>query len=142
MALKTKRNEKGLQSISTTILAIANNAFSAAIGPYDNSADLYPLADVIYEPAYTTAPTADTSIDLYLQDIDIDGANDGPVPDSTYKRNYVGSFYPDSVTGAQYLSIRGIQLPPKAAFVLHNNGTGQPIPVNSALKINPYGYGD
>jgi len=141
MALQTKRIEKGLQAISTTIAAIADNAFSAALGPYNNSSDLYPLADLIYEPNYAVIPTADKSIDVYLQDIDIDAANDGPLPDSTYKQKYIGSFYPDAVTGAQYLSIRGIQLPPKASFVLHNNATGQPIPVNSALKINPYGYG-
>ena len=142
MPLNNKRIEKGLQTISATIAAITDNAFSAAIGPYDNSTDLYPLADLIYEPNYTVAPTAGKAIDVYRQDIDIDGTNDGPLPDLTYKRKYIGSFYPDAVTGAQYLSIRGIQLPPKASFVLHNNATGQTIPLNSALKINPYGHGN
>ena len=141
MALNNKRIEKALQTISSTIAAIANNAYSSAIGVYDNSADGYPLADLIYEPNYTVAPAADKTIDVYQQDIDVDGTNDGPVPDSTYKRKFIGSFYPDAVTGAQYLVIRGILLPPKSDYVLHNNATGQTIPINSALKIQPYGHG-
>lgn len=120
--------------------AVIDTQFSVASTAYDNTTALNPFANFVLMVNYTVAPSGG-SIDLYRQDLNIDGANDAPLPVSGYKHTYIGSFHHTGATGAVYLPITGAELIAESAYVIHNNGTGQTIPAGWTLKISPYGNG-
>jgi len=107
----------------------------------DNTTDLAPLCNLILTVVgFATAPVAGESIDVYRRDMNIVSTSDEPVPDANYKQHYVGSFFPDLITGAQYLQLTGIPLPPTACqFVIHNN-TSYSLSANWDLDVQPYTF--
>lgn len=139
MPLATKRIKGALSTIEANGAAVVAGAFSGVSSAYDNSVDEYPLADFLLSSNFSVAPVG--TIDLYVQEIDVDGVLDTGVPSSTYKERFVGSFKPAQVTGDQpVLMIKGAPLPSRSAYVCHDN-TDQDMSAAWVLKVQPYGYG-
>lgn len=136
--------------VYTTVNHVVDGAAIAAAGfsaisdvdtSIDNSTNLAPLCNLILSIAgFATAPVINEAINVYRNDVDIKSTNDEPVVDANYKQHYVGSFVPDLITGAQYLQIQGIPLPPgKCNFILEN-GTSYQLSVNWDLDVQPYTF--
>jgi hypothetical protein len=105
-------------------VSIANNAIAAS-ATQDNTANLDLWMDVELQVTFATAPTAGTSLSLYLVN-SLDGTNVGDEPTPPPATNLVATFPVQAVTTAQRIEYRGIALSPsKYQLVLYNNGTGQ-----------------
>ena len=118
----------------------ANNTMVAADdATYGIVADgaSYPDADFVLAVAFATAPTINTTIDLYAQELDIDGTSDAIAPTTTYKTRYIGNFVVAAQTATQYLKVRGYDVPLIASYFLHNNATGQTMSAGWTLKVTP-----
>ncbi|MCB1116825.1 MAG: hypothetical protein KDK71_10190 [Chlamydiia bacterium] len=118
---------------------VVNGAFGAAATTWTNDDDA-PMASVILSASFTTAPTANTSVNLYLRPLNIQSTNDGDVPDANFGHVYVGSFPLNDVTTQQYIAI-DIRLPNTKTsqeydFYIENNG-GQTIDYDWTLYITP-----
>lgn len=132
-----------LTSVLTTELnSLANNAISNASATIiDNTTNLDLFADFEANVTFALAPTAGTSLDLYLVP-SIDGTNyeDGGQTASNVQPStayYAGSFIVRAVTTAQKIAIQGVRLGPnKFEAVLVNNTTGQAL----AASGNTVGY--
>lgn len=120
--------------------SIANNAMAQADdADYSVALDGSGAPDVEFAIAVTfgTAPTQNTLIDLYAQALNIDGTSDAQAPTTTYRQKYIGSFVVNNVTTQQFLALLAYDVPPNAAYYLHNNGTGQTISSGWTLKATP-----
>ena len=120
--------------------SIANNAMGQADdATYSISADgsSAPDADFVLAATFAVAPTANRTLDLYAQELDIDGTSDAQAPTTTYKPRYIGSFIVNAVTTTQYLKVRGYDVPLVASYFLHNNATGQTLSAAWTLKVTP-----
>lgn len=115
----------------------------------DNSVLLYPYAKAVLNinDTFAAAPTAGSTIDLYMIEDDIDGTTDEtPLPgssDITYLARYVGSWVLDNQDVATIkpivISLEGVL---KARFFILNN-SGQQISYSSVptkVKITPFTY--
>ena len=123
--------------------SLANNTMSAAsAATYDRDTDgaSYPDADIVLAVAFGTAPTANTTLDLYARELDIDGTGDAVAPTTTYKSRYIGSFPVINQTAMQYIKIRAFDVPKLAEYHVHNNGTGQTMSAGWTLKVTPRSY--
>jgi len=129
----TKTIEASGASIANNTIVQANDATYSIIADGDNAPD----AEFVLACTYATAPTVNTTIDLYAAEQDIDGTNDADNPTTTYKPRYIGSFVVNSVTTTQYLKLRASDVPTVAYYYLHNNGTGQTIGAGWTLKVTP-----
>lgn len=141
MSVVKQKAYETIIDVVTSGAAIANNsrsAASAAVGA--DATDAHLLADFELVCTFATAPTLDTTIDLYLVR-SADGTNyeDGsdtvrPNPDA-----FVGSFAVRNVTTSQRIIKRDVPLPPGLwKAILHNNGTGQSISSGWTLKARPH----
>lgn len=120
--------------------AIANNALAQADdASYDIVADgaYYPDADFVLTVTFGTAPTEGAVIALYARPLDVDGTADTEVPETTRPTLFIGSFAVNNVTTAQTLTLRAYDVPTKADYYLHNNGTGQTVSAGWTLKVIP-----
>lgn len=125
-------------SLETSGASIANNAVLAATTAYDISANANaPHVDAVLAVTFATAPTINTTIDLYAAEQNIDGTSDEQAPTATYKPKYIASFTVNAVTTAQYLNKFIRNVPRNAIYTLHNNGTGQAISAAWTLKFTP-----
>lgn len=123
--------------------AIANNSLDQAIGDfYDIVADGlgFPDADFVLSCSFATAPTEGTVVALHAQPLAIDGANAGQIPEVTRPTIYIGAFVVNNVTTAQYILLTARDLPKKANYYIHNNGTGQALAGGWTLKVTPKSY--
>lgn len=136
-------------------LANAANTYSG-LGSYtqnqlDNSTDLYPYAIAVLgvPDTFAAAPTAGSTIDLYMWLEDIDGTSDEtPIPAATdidYLAKKVGSFVLDNQDVATIkpimISLHGVR---KAKFDIKNS-SGQTLSYSSnpiTVKITPFSYQD
>ena len=124
--------------------SIVNNAMGQADdAAYDFAVDgsYAPNAEFVLAATFAVAPTQNTPIDLYAQELDIDGVNDAQAPTVTYKQRYVGSFVVNNVTTQQFLKLRAYDIPHNASYYLHNNATGQTLAAGWTLKVTPHTYG-
>lgn len=124
--------------------SIANNAVAQAddanyVVATDSSS--YPDAEFQLSVTFAVAPTENTTVDLYAQELNFDGTNDEQAVEATYKPKYITSFVVNNVTTAQYLNRRVRNVPRDAAYWLHNNGTGQTISAGWTLKVVPLTIG-
>lgn len=120
--------------------SLTNNTMSAAsAATYDRTADggNYPDAVFVLGVAFGTAPTVNTTLDLYARELDIDGTADAVAPTTTYRRRYIGSFMVFNQTALQTISMTAYDVPKLAAYYLHNNATGQTASAGWTLKITP-----
>ena len=128
-------------TLGTTSAAVANNAFSIAgdLSTWVNDDDA-PQASVILLANFSVAPTANSSINLYLRLLDIQSTNDQDVPDANFQHTYVGSFPLNDVTTAQYIAI-DISLPNTVTsqnyeFYVENK-SGQSLPAGWDIYVTP-----
>ena len=120
--------------------SIANNTLAQADdASYDIVADgaYYPDTDFVLTATFGTAPTEGTVIALYARPLDVDGTADTEVPETTRPTVFVGSFVVNNVTTAQTMTLRAFDVPTKADYYIHNNGTGQTISAGWVLKVTP-----
>lgn len=122
---------------------VADGAFGAAATTWTNDDDA-PMASIVLDCSFTTAPTANTSVNLYLRPLNIQSTNDQDVPDANFQHVYAGSFPLNDVTTQQWCQIV-ITLPNNAAsqqynFYIENNG-GQTMDSDWDLHITPKTYG-
>lgn len=135
-------------SLAATLANAANTTTSEAT-QLDNSTELYPygLAVLNITDTFAAAPTAGSTIDLYMVLDDVDGTTDEtPVPASSdilYLAKPVGSWVMDNQDAATVkattISLHGVK---KARFFLYNN-CGQQISYSSTattVKITPFSY--
>lgn len=126
--------------MTTELNSLANNsrAISSAL---DNSTNLDLYGDFELAVDFVTAPTLDTTVDLYLVR-SADGSNyeDGDASNRPVANSFVGSFQLLGTTAAQRLVLRDVPLPPGLfKTVIHNNATGQAFPASgSTLKYRPH----
>lgn len=124
--------------------AIANNTLAPADdATYDIFVDGagYHDAKFVISATFATAPTEGTTLALYAQPLDIDGANSADVPEITRPQVFVGVFVVNNVTTAQYIELLAENVPWKASYYLHNNGTGQSVSAGWTLKVTPVSRG-
>lgn len=122
----------------------ANNAvISADDASYSIAADGNgaPSAEFALSVTFSVAPTENSTIDLYAQELNFDGTNDEQAIEATYKPKYMGSFVVNNVTTLQYLNLRVNRVPREATYVWHNNGTGQTVSAGWTLKVLPVTVG-
>lgn len=133
------------KTITTTGAATANNAVSAAAGTYSSSdtADAFDAVFVLATATWGSAPTANTTIDLYVRPMNVVSTTDTDAPAvpgsaTTWKPQFVCSFLvPGAATTANVLYARGYNLPKEGEFYVFNNATGQSLAVNWALYMTP-----
>jgi hypothetical protein len=122
----------GLQLTNGSILP-------AAVASYDIVSDGngYPDGRFVLTCTFAAAPTLNSAVSLYARELGVDGAANTPVPKLGRPGRIIGSFLVDSVTAVQSLVLNAYNLPPKADYYLHNNGTGQSISAGWTLKVTP-----
>jgi hypothetical protein len=133
----------------TTVTLEANGAAitNNAIGQADDASYTTPSGGVDYPDVefalmvnYTSAPTANSQINLVIRPKNIDGSNAAQVPTASYRPHQPGFFRVAAVTGAQYLYCRVRDVPQTFDAYLYNNNTGQSVPAGWTLKATPVSY--
>lgn len=122
---------------------VADAAFGAAATTWTNDDDA-PMASIVLDCSFTTAPDANSSVNLYLRLLNVESTNDQDVPDANFQHVYAGSFPLNDVTTQQWCPIT-ITLPNNATsqqynFYIENNG-GQTMDSDWDLHITPKTYG-
>lgn len=146
MANETVYKYGTTKTLTTTGGATSNNQMSAAAGTTYSQTDTLDYPDAVFvlvTAGFGAAPTAGTTIDLYVRPLDIDGTTDAPAPATgastdAYKAQYIGSFVlkASSASGDAYRCV-GYDIPRAGEAYLFNNGTGQSLTVNWTLKMTP-----
>ena len=132
-------------TLGTTSSAVANAAFSAAgdLSTWTNDDDAV-SASVTLFANFSVAPTANTSVNLYLRLLDVQSTNDGTVPDANFQHTYVGSFPLNDSTVAQYITI-DIGLPNSVTSQQYEfyieNSSGQSLPAGWDIYVTPKAIG-
>lgn len=128
-------------TLGTSSAAVADDAFSIAgdLSTWTNDDDA-PQASVVLLANYSSAPDANSSINLYLRPLNLQSTNDADVPDANFQHVYVGSFPLNDVTSAQYISIQ-IPLPNNVTsqdyeFYVENK-SGQSLPAGWDIYVTP-----
>jgi hypothetical protein len=132
-------------TLGTSSAAVANAAFSIAsdLSTWVNDDDA-PMASVTLLANFAVAPTANTSVNLYLRLLDVQSTNDGTVPDANFQHTYVGSFPLNDSTIAQYITI-DIGLPNAKTSQNYEfyveNSSGQSLPAGWDIYVTPKAIG-
>lgn len=101
----------------------------------------YPDAEFALSITFATAPTENTTVDLYAQVLNFDSTNDEQAVEATYKPKFITSFTMNNINTIQYLVRTVKNVPRDAAYWLYNNGTGQTFSAGWTLKVTPLTYG-
>lgn len=128
-------------TIGTSSAAVADDAFSIAsdLSTWVNDDDA-PMASVILECNFGTAPDVNSGINLYLRHIDIEGTNDATIPDANFQHFYVGSFPLDNNANAQWIPIEialpNVETSQNYEFYVENK-SGQSLPLGWDIHVTP-----
>lgn len=128
-------------TLGTSSAAVSSTNFSIAsdLSTFTNDDDA-PQASVTLFVDYSVAPTASSSISLFLQLLNVQSTNDNDVPDANFQHVFVGAFPVNNVTTAQYITI-DIALPngktSQEYVPFIQNNTGQTIPAGWDMFITP-----
>ena len=129
-------------TLGTTSATVANNAFSVAgdLSTWTNDDDA-PTASITLLVDYATAPTANTSINLYARLLNVQSTNDNEIPDANFQHTYLGSFPINNPSIAnQYITIDVLLPNTKTSqeyeFYIENK-TAQTIQASWDLYITP-----
>ena len=132
-------------TVTSSSSSVTDGSFSVSgdITTWTNDDDA-PQAAVVFEGTYSTAPTADTTVDLYARLMNVQSTNDQDAPDSNFLHYYLGSFPLNDVTSAQYIVIR-VALPNTKTsqeydFYIQNNA-GQTLSAGWDLYVTPLTVG-
>lgn len=124
---------------------LANNVMTTTASSKITSTETldYPLGEFELAVAFTTAPTALKTIDMYARDYDIANSNASPTPSTTQVHRYLGSFVVAAIGSStvQYLKTEGVPLAKNFDIFILNNATGQTINASWTLKMRPYTLG-
>lgn len=128
-------------TLGTSSAAVADDAFSIAsdLSTWVNDDDA-PTASVTLLANFAVAPTANTTINLYLRLLNVQSTNDATVPDANFQHFFVGSFPLNDSTVAQYITI-DIPLPngltsQNYEFYVENK-SGQSLPLGWDIFVTP-----
>ena len=131
--------------LGNTSSAVTNNSFSAAadLVEWTNDDDAM-VGAMILEATWSVAPTANTSVTLFAQLMNIQSANDMEVPTANFQHVVLGDFPVKNITTIQRVPI-DIALPNTATsqvyqFFIRNN-SGQTISAGWKLLITPKAVG-
>ena len=132
-------------TLGTSSATVSNAAFSVAgdLSTWTNDDDAV-SASVTLLANFSVAPTANTSVNLYLRLLDVQGTNDGTVPDANFQHTYVGSFPLNDSTVAQYITI-DVGLPNSVTSQQYEfyveNSSGQSLPAGWDIYVTPKAIG-
>lgn len=128
-------------SLDSTSGTVADAAFSVAgdLSEWTNDDDA-PMAAMVLECAFGTAPDANSTVDLYAQLMNIVSTSDALAPDANNPHVYLGSFPLDDTTSTQFIPL-DVRLPNTATsqvyqFYVQNNG-GQTMSAGWDLHVTP-----
>lgn len=131
--------------LGNTSSAVTNNSFSAAadLVEWTNDDDVM-VGAMILEATWSVAPTANTSVTLFAQLMNIQSTNDMEVPTANFQHVVLGDFPVKNITTIQRVPI-DIALPNTATsqvyqFFIRNN-SGQTISAGWKLLITPKAVG-
>lgn len=127
-------------ALSGTSVAIANGAIALAnASTYDVVSDGlgYPDGMFVLTGQFGAAPIEGSLLSLYAQAMSIDGSVNAQAPETTRPGIFIGSFVVNDVTGVQSIPLVAYDLPRKAQYYVHNNGTGQSLNAGWTLKVTP-----
>ena len=134
----------GIQdNLDSTSASVANNDFSIVtdvVTPWTNDDDAPTASVTMFADWNTTAPTANSSVNLYARLLNTVSANDADVPDANFQHTYLGSFPVNDVLTNQYITIT-VSLPnyktsSEYEFYIENK-TGQTIVAGWVLYVTP-----
>jgi hypothetical protein len=121
--------------------SIANNAFGQAD---DLSFSLVtdggsrPNLEFELSWAHGTAPTANTALTVYAQDLNFNGTPDAQAPSANNLRRFVASVNVANTTSTQYARFDVMFAPADAAYWLLNTGTGQTVSAGWTLRARAW----
>jgi hypothetical protein len=132
-------------TLGTSSAAVSDAAFSVAgdLSTWTNDDDAI-SASVTLLANFSVAPTAYTSVNLYLRLLNTEGTNDATVPDANFQHTYVGSFQLNDSTVAQYITI-DVGLPNAYTSQQYEfyveNVSGQTLPAGWDIYVTPKAIG-
>jgi hypothetical protein len=132
-------------TLGTSSAAVADDAFSIAgdLSTWVNDDDAL-QASVTLLCNFSVAPTANSSLNLYVRLLNVQSTNDSTVPDANFQHRYVGSFPLNDSTVAQYITI-DIGLPNSVTSQQYEfyveNTSGQSLPAGWDIYVTPKAIG-
>lgn len=127
--------------VSNTSSAVLDGSMSVSADTSDwTNDDDAPVAAVIFEATYATAPDANSTVSLYAQLMNIVGTDDADAPDTNNLHVHMGNFKLNDVTTRQHVPL-DVDLPNTVTsqvyhfFVLNN--AGQTLSAGWQLHITP-----
>ena len=107
-------------TLGSSTAAVADGAFSvaASLPAWTNDDDAMSATMTLLVNWTTTAPDANSSVNLYTRLMNVQSTNDGTTPDANFQHTYLGSFPLNDATGAQYITIT-ISLPNSYTSQVH-----------------------
>ena len=138
----------GTQDIlGTSPATVVDGAISLAsdLSLWTNDDDA-PFANIILEFETDTTGDADSTIDLYMQQMNIVSTNDEEAPDVTnFLHTYVGTYYHNNPSTAVQYGVVTVALPNTKTSSVYNfyivNNTGQTIAATWDLTVAPFALG-
>jgi hypothetical protein len=125
-------------SAASNIFVAANDT-TLASGNHSN----FPLADMVLSCNFSTgALAAGAQVNLYRQDLTIDGANGAPAPGTAFRNILVGVFPLDTsqaTNATNYYICPNVPLSSACQFSIEN-GTAQSLIAGWTLKATPKTY--
>lgn len=122
--------------------SIANNAFGEANdNAYNMATDGGNRLHLQFEIEFTfaSAPTANTSLAIYAQDLDLfGGTDDARAPSANNLQRLVGSVVVENVTTAQRRRFDVFDAPTHAAYWVQNAATGQSVSAGWKLRARAW----
>ena len=127
--------------VSSSSSSVADAAYSVSGDTSDwTNDDDAPLAAVVFEGAYTVAPDANSTVELFAQMMNIVGTDDSQTPTDEAPHVYLGSFPLDDVTSRQHIPIQ-VALPNTVTSQVYHffikNNAGQTLSASWQLHVTP-----
>jgi hypothetical protein len=128
-----------VQVLESNGIGIANGAIVMVSNSYDKilSGGAYPDGQFVLEVTFGVAPVENALLSLYAREYPANGGVRIDAPEATRPGRPVGSFVVNDRTGTQTMVLMATDLPPKADYYIHNNGTGQAVSSGWKLSVVP-----
>jgi hypothetical protein len=133
---------------------LASNGFNGSAEcsntPYNSALHSnYPLADAVLFASFSTSvSSASNVVNLYRRDLNIDGANNAPQPQSAspaYSNTWVGAFVipPFTAASSGYFPLNDVPLSAQCEFYIEDatNATILGTASSYTVKLTPKTYG-
>lgn len=111
-------------AVISDAVAIGDGTFNAGTITALVPSDITYTADMVLDVQMLAAPAAGAAIHLYRRDLNVQGTNDAPVPDSDFEHIYLQSFPLDLVSTRQYISLPAVPISADQEFYIKNDGGG------------------